>query len=80
MLLTVAFSGPGSFVASGKNLVTSKGTAPGFGLTTLKLKLTAAGKKQLQKKGKLKVKVKVTFTPTGDSPLVATKMVTFKKK
>jgi Divergent InlB B-repeat domain len=78
--LKVIVPGAGAVSASGKNLITAKGTAKAAGTLTLKLKLTSAGKKQLQKKGKLKIKVKIVFTPTGGTAGSAIKTVTFKSK
>ncbi len=78
--LKITVPGAGTLKATGKNLATANGSAKGAGVVTLKLKLTAAGKKALKKKGKLKVKVKIVFTPTGGSPGTSTKTVTFKSK
>jgi hypothetical protein len=78
--LKVTVPGAGSLLATGKNMVSAKGTAKAAGTVTLKLKLNSAGKKQLKKKGKVKVKVKIVFTPTGGTPGTTTKSVTFKKK
>jgi hypothetical protein len=78
--LKVTVPGAGSLKATGKKMATLKGNAKGAGTVTLKLKLSSAGKKELHAKGKVTVKVTVTFTPTGGTAGMATKMVTFKKR
>ncbi len=74
--------GPGTISASGKQLKAVKAGSKGAGKVTLKLKLTGVGLKALNKaKGhRLKIKVKISFEPTGGSPNVTYKTVTFKKK
>ncbi len=78
MMLTVP--GPGAIVVSGKGLVGAKYHAKGAGPVQLKLVLTSAEKKQLAKTGKVTIKVKIVYTPTGGSPGVTTKTITFKAK
>lgn len=78
--LTVTVPGPGALVASGKGLVSVTVQAKKAGPVQLALKLTSAEKKTLAKKGKVTIKVKIVFTPTGGSPGVTTKSITFKAK
>jgi IPT/TIG domain/Divergent InlB B-repeat domain len=78
--MTLIVPGPGTIVVSGKGVVGAKYHAKGAGPVQLKLALTSAEKKQLAKKGKVTVKVKIVYTPTGGSPGVMTKTITFKTK
>ncbi|MGA9315645.1 MAG: hypothetical protein WBV77_13580, partial [Solirubrobacteraceae bacterium] len=54
-------------VASGQQSFSTAGTA------TIKIKLTATGKRQLKHSKRLKLTAKGTFTPTGETPVSATK-------
>jgi hypothetical protein len=70
----------GTVSATGKGLKTATVISKGAGVVTLKLKLTAAGMKQLRKapSHKLTVKVKIAFQPSGGNVGTTTKTVIFK--
>lgn len=63
-----------------KKLIKPVNKAVPAGESTVKLKLTKAGKKKLAKKGKLKVKMGFTFTPEGGDPTTQTQTLKIKKK
>ena len=50
------------------------------GLVTVRLKLTAAGKRALNRRHRLRIKVRITFTPTGGRPAGKTITVTVIKR
>jgi len=54
-------------VASGQQSFSAAGTA------TIKIKLTATGKRRLKHSKQLKLTAKGTFTPTGETPVSAVK-------
>jgi hypothetical protein len=60
-------------VAAGKRTFSAAGTA------TIKIKLTAAGKRLLKHAKKLKLTAKGTFTPTGKAPITATRTFVLKR-
>jgi hypothetical protein len=60
-------------VASGQRRFSAAGTAK------IKIKLTAAGKRLLKHAKKLKLTAKGTFTPTGKTPITATKVFVLKR-
>jgi hypothetical protein len=60
-------------VASGQRSFSAAGTA------TIKIKLTAAGKRLLKHAKQLKLTAKGTFTPTGKTPITATKVFVLKR-
>jgi phosphodiesterase/alkaline phosphatase D-like protein len=80
--LQVSVPGPGTLSASGKQLKAVTAGSSGAGMVALKLKLTSAGLKALKKakSRRLTVKVKITFQPTGGSPGITNRTVTFKMK
>jgi hypothetical protein len=61
-------------VASGRRSFSAAGTAK------IKIKLTAAGKRLLKHAKKLKLTAKGTFTPTGKTPITATKVFVLKRR
>jgi hypothetical protein len=78
--MQISVPGAGTVSATGKGLKTVTSISKGPGVVTLKLKLTAAGMKQLRKapSHKLAVKVKIAFQPNGGKVGTTTKTVTFK--
>ena len=60
-------------VATGRRTFSAAGTA------TIKIKLTAAGKRLLKHAKKLKLTAKGTFTPTGKAPITATRTFVLKR-
>jgi len=82
MTLKLILPGPGvvSAGSSGKDLKSARANEPRAGAATLKMSLTAAGKKALKKKRTLKLRVTIAFTPTGGSTGSIVKTVTLKAK
>jgi hypothetical protein len=80
MLLKLAVPGPGVITARAKNLTSATATAKGPVTLSLKLSLTATGRKQLKRRGKLTLKVTFAFTPTGGTRGIATRTIVFKAK
>jgi Divergent InlB B-repeat domain len=79
--LKLSVSGPGSVVATGKDLKRAHAHASAAGSLALHLALSAAGRRALAraKSHRLKVKVTLSFTPSdGGAPAIAKKTVTFR--
>lgn len=78
--LTVSVPGPGSISASGKLIKTAKTSVTAAGTSSLKLKLTGAGKKAMKRaRGhRLSIKVTIVYLPTGGTAGTIHKTVTFK--
>lgn len=78
--LGVSVPGPGSISASGKLIKTAKASVTAAGTSSLKLKLTGAGKKAMRRaRGhRLSVKVTIVYLPTGGTAGTIHKTVTFK--
>jgi hypothetical protein len=63
-----------ALIASGRHRFAAAGTE------TLRLKLTAAGRRALRRAKSLKISIVTRFTPTGGRPVIAVKRVTVKPK
>jgi hypothetical protein len=78
--VTALVNAPGTLVASGPGLFTSKPRTVSAGSYNLVLHLTKGKKKSLARTGKLRIKVTVTYSPTGSSAIKKSFTVTFKQK
>lgn len=77
---TVWVNAPGTLVASGNGLYTSKPRTVSSGSYNLTMKLKKGKRKQLSNTGKVKVSVKILYSPTGASPITKRFTISFKAK
>jgi hypothetical protein len=72
---------PGARLAKAKPVLVAAGqmSLSEAGTARIKLKLTAGGKRLLKHTRSLKLTAKGTFTPTGETPVVATKTFVLKR-
>lgn len=78
--VTVLVNAPGTLVASGKGVETSKPRTVGAGSYNLSMKLTKGKRKQLANTGVVKVSVKILYSPTGAAPISKSFTISFKAK
>lgn len=79
-VVTVLVNAPGTLVASGKGLHTSKPRTVSAGSYNLAMQLRKGKRRQLRKTGKVAVTVTVLYSPTGASPISKTLEFVFKAK